>query len=560
MKQWIIQNSDPHLSAEEKLLLNRGLLDANEIQKFIESDVTTGLHDPYLLKDMKKAVERIKSAIHKQEKVIIFGDYDVDGISGTALLYNVLRELGALVSYRLPHRVEDGYGLSDKFIHTFHEIGANLVITVDCGISCKKQIALAAELGIDVIITDHHTVPAAIPEHAVAILHPLQPDCLYPFKGLTGSGVAFKLASALLAEKYNGEELNRQIFSYIDLASLGTVADIGPLIDENRIIVKNGLRALRKSRWPGLSLLLEYAGVDPDRKLDTTTIGFKIGPRINAAGRIDSPYYSLQLLIQEQAGEKGNSLARHLNELNVKRQDMVIKAMEEAEREYQNNHQGLNIIIAYSSEWHVGILGLIAGRLAEKYHLPTMILHDFGDRLVASARSPEYFNLVKAITHCKEVLEHFGGHAQAAGFSLSKEKLPEFIKLMIDYTNQEVAGKEHPHTLQIECELKPDELQMNLLDFLEKLEPFGQANEEPKFLISQVKIKNTKLFGKEQNHLAFTAYKDEKSWPVVAFKMSEEYRKLRPHQTIDLICRLEKNTWRDKTELRLQAVDFKIAE
>ena len=361
-KQWRIKNEDQSLGVAEKLLANRGMVEKTQIQAYLYPS-RKSFHNPFLMKDMEKAVQRIKKAIANKEKIMIFGDYDVDGISGTAILFQTLKTMGARVSYRLPHRVKDGYGLSNAFVEEFAKVGANLVITVDCGISCANQIELAKSHGIDIIVTDHHTIPEKFPDLAHAILHPRQPGCDYPFKGLTGAGVAFKLASALITDKYDGEEKENFLFSLMDLASLGTVADIGPIQDENRIIVKYGLEALQDTKWVGLKYLKAQAGIEPNTKLNIATIGFRIGPRINAAGRIDHPYYALQLLLSTaEEEEKGKLLAEHLEKLNHTRQQMVFKALEEAEAQYLNRKSD-KVFVAWSPDWHVGILGLIAGKI-----------------------------------------------------------------------------------------------------------------------------------------------------------------------------------------------------
>jgi single-stranded-DNA-specific exonuclease len=575
-KNWNIKNADPEKNVIQKLLANRGLTDKDQIQAYLSPNYKKGFHNPFVMKNMDRAVERIKKAIADKEKIIIFGDYDVDGISGTAILVKTLQILGARISYRLPHRVKDGYGLSNAFVEDFAKVGVTLVITVDCGISCKNQIALAKMHGIDVIITDHHTIPESIPDQAYAILHPGQPDCNYPFKGLTGAGVALKLASALITDKFEGEERDEYLFSLFDLASLGTVADIGPLQGENRIIVKYGLEALKNTKWPGLQSLKELSGVLPDEKIDINTIGFRISPRLNAAGRIDHPYYALQLLLNDDVA-KGKLLALHLEKLNQERQQMVIKAMIEAEEQFQKDQDhlkngtnqtsnGVKIFIASSPDWHVGILGLIAAKIAEKYTMPSMILQDFGDYLVASARSPEFFNVVEALTAHRDHLEHFGGHAQAAGFNIRKEKLPGFIEAMSAYAQGKLPMATVRPSLNIDCELSADDINENLMTFLEQMEPFGVSNEQPLFLFRGVRPLLPKRVGKEQNHLHFKAEisgqnsGSVKRIPVIAFKLGEHENMLAEGSPIDLVCHLEKNDWKGTSHLQLRAVDFKAAE
>ncbi len=558
-KKWLVKNTNQHETIPEKLLANRGLVEKSQVQAYLYPNYQKGFHDPFLMKDMEKAVQRIKKAIAAHERIIIFGDYDVDGISGTAILYQTFKACGANISYRLPHRVKDGYGLSSAFVEDFARAKANLVITVDCGISCKQQIELAKNYGIDVIITDHHTVPQNFPDAAYAILHPLQPNCKYPFKGLTGAGVAYKLASALIADQFSTEERENFLFSLLDLASLGTVADIGPVQDENRIIIKYGLEALKNTRWPGLQLLKEHAGIKPDQKIDTHTIGFRIGPRINAAGRIDHPYYALQLLLNTEDDAKGKKLADHLEKLNKTRQQMVIKALEEAENQYLSQKSPAKIFIAWSADWHVGILGLIAGRIAEKYYVPCIILQDFGGYLVASARSPENFNVVEALTLHHQYLEHFGGHAQAAGLNIKKENLAKFVEAMTEYASQKLAQLVDKPAISIDSELEEKDINEDLMKFLEQMEPFGPANAQPLFLIKNVRHKFAKRVGKDQNHLSFQAYlnnNEKNKMAVIAYGFGEHKNILEQHAELDIVCNLERNEWNGRSQLQLRVVDF----
>ncbi len=559
-KNWKIKNSDTSKNTVQKILENRGLIEPESIKTFLEASYKKGFHNPFLMKDMDKAVERIKTAISKQERIMIFGDYDVDGISGTAILMHTLKLLGARVSYRLPHRVDDGYGLSDKFIDEFIKLGVNVLITVDCGISCKNQITRGAEKGLDVIISDHHTIPQAFPDRAYAILHPMQPGCTYPFKGLTGAGVAYKLASALLTDVLDPLEREKYLYSLLDLASLGTVADLGPLKDENRIIVKYGLEAMQNTKWHGLNYLKEYAGIDSTTKLDISVIGFRIGPRINAAGRIDHPYYALQLLLQDEPGEKAKLLAEHLEKLNQKRQQMVTQAIEEVENYFLQQQSNQKIYIAWSPNWHVGILGLLASKIVDKYGRPCIVLQDLGDHLVASGRCPENFNMTQALASQSRFLDSFGGHAQAAGFNLKKEHLEDFAKAMTIYAEEKL--KEHHVTqdLNIDCELQEDDINTNLLSFLEQLEPFGIGNEQPNFLLRNISPLELKKVGKERQHLYFQAQYGNKKFPVIAFKFGAHEDLLRQGKGVDLVCNVSKNEWRGTTHIQLKCVDFREHE
>lgn len=543
-KKWIIKNSDKSKNILDKILENRGLLKNKKI---------TTLHDPFLFRDMKKAVKRVNKAIKNEERIIIFGDYDVDGITGTAILFNLLKKLNAKVSYRLPHRVNDGYGLSEKFIDEFIKKEVKLLVTVDCGISCNRTIKKAHESNIDVIITDHHSIPENIPKNALAILHPKEKNSGYPFKELTGAGVALKFAEALIKEnKYDPKEIN----CFIDLAALGTVADLGPLKDENWLIVKKGLENLTKTKWLGLKKIMQFASIKENEVLDSSAISFRIAPRINAAGRISDPYLALSLLLQEDE-EKATSLGSKLEELNTLRQSMTADIFKEVEELLSKTPTLPYVLIAENSSWHIGVLGLIAGKLVEKYARPAIIMQDFGDILVASARSPEYFNIIEAITNFNKYLINFGGHAQAAGFNLKKENLPIFKEKFEKYTEEKLKNIELKPTLEIDCEIENNEINFNLLETLETLKPFGVENKRPAFLLQNITPQLISNVGKEKEHLKFTVIINNKELNVIAFHFGKFTENLRKHKSIDLVFHLDKNHWNNKDFLQLQALDFR---
>lgn len=558
-KKWNIKNKAKDKDPISKILENRGLDSPEKVQSFLKTSYKKGLHNPFLMKDMHQAIDRVKKAIASKEKIMVFGDYDVDGISGTAIMVHTLKMLGARVSYRLPHRLEDGYGLSNRFVEEFAKLGVSVLITVDCGVSCANQVAYAASRNIDVIITDHHTIPEQFPDKAFAVLHPLRKGDEYPFKGLTGAGVAFKFACALVTDAHAKQEREKFLYSLLDLASLGTVADLGPLVGENRVIVKYGLEALRNTNWPGLNYLKEHSGIELDTKLDITDIGFKLGPRINAAGRIDTPYYALQLLLYDQPNEKGKVLAQHLEKLNQKRQQMVIQALQEAENDFAESAKSEKIFIAWNPRWHVGILGLIASKIVEKYSRPAIILQDFGDYLIASARSPDSFNIVTALTEHARFLENFGGHAQAAGFNIKKANLDAFVESMTDYAEKVLQSHQTQSELNIDCELDDSDINDKLLNFLEQMEPYGIGNEQPKFLIRNLAPDAVKKVGKENHHLHFQVMGATRRLPVIAFKFGDFEHVLKEGK-IDLVCYLSKNTWKGYTQIQLRAIDFRKSE
>lgn len=540
-KKWEILNvSDAPLRT--KLLKNRGLEKSAEIEEFLEPEKYGKFHDPYKFEDMEKVFKRIHAAIEKKERVIVFGDYDVDGITSAAILVKTLAKLGANVSYRLPHRVSDGYGLKEKFVREFIKLGVGLVITVDCGISCGAEIELAHKNGIDVIVTDHHAIPASPPKKAFAIIHPLYSG--YPFKDLTGAGIAFKLAQALTEDACD----------FLDLAAMGTVADIGLLTGENRLIVKRGLMRLAKTNFTGLQSLKELAGIK-DGEVGTREIGYRIGPRINAAGRIDSPYFALQLLLNEDE-EKGKRLARKLEDLNTKRQDMMQKAFCEAGQYFENNKEF--ILIKEDKDWHVGIIGLIAGKLTEKYGLPSIILQDLGGHLTASARSPEHFNIIEALTLHSKYLTYFGGHAQAAGFEISKKKYGAFKKALEKYAKKKLDGKDLRPVLKIECEIGDYDVNEKTLDLINSMEPFGAGNEAPKFLIKDIEVESIKGVGKNKSHLKISAFKNKHKLDIIAFQFGEYINEIRGHKKIDAVVSLENNTKEGYEGIQVKAVDLQM--
>ncbi len=546
-KKWVIKNHDVQKTVFERLLENRGLNDLREITEF---------HDPFLFTEMKKAIERIDLAIKKQQRVIVFGDYDVDGISGTAILVRILKKIKANVSYRLPNRLNDGYGLSMKFIDEFVEKKIDLVITNDCGISCRNEVAKAKEHGIDIIITDHHTIPEFKPE-AFAILHPKLPDSNYPFKELTGAGVALKLAHGLIKTYLPESEQDDYLDSLLDLATLGTIADLGSLRDENRLIVSKGLTALSNTKWVGLKKIKELASLKEGTKMSAINIGFQLAPRINAAGRIGDPYTALSLLLQEEESEKVEQLGAKLESLNKERQGMTEQAMKEAEQILLAQEKMPHILIAHSVNWHVGILGLVAGKLAEKYGRPAIIMQDFGDTLVASARSPQYFNIVEALTETKSHLMSFGGHAQAAGFNIARDKLTKFTEEISKVAANTLQNTELKTILEIDCQLSGEEIDLQLLEKIEDLQPFGVDNRKPTFVMKDLEPCFINTIGKDGSHVKFTVKNGEKKFPVIAFRMGQFIKELRQHRKIDLVFQLELHTWNDREFIQLQALDFK---
>lgn len=555
-KQWRILSNDPALTLLEKLLINRGIDSDDHVTQYLNPDFNK-MHDPYLMHDMDKAVALIKDAIKNDERIVVYGDYDVDGITGTAILVLLLQSLGAEVSYRLPHRVEDGYGLTTAKIEEMAEVGTDLIITTDCGIACTEEVKLAKKLGMKIIITDHHTVPEQTPEEADAILHPKKTNCNYPFSELTGAGVAFKLADALIKEFLPITEHETELRKYADLATLGTVADLGPLVGENRIIVKEGLKQIKNTDWIGLKHLQEICGIREGEDVHTNHVSYRLSPRLNAAGRLESAYIALQLFLSE--GDSALAKAQKLETINKERQRLTELIMKEAEHIVKKQKRE-KILIAYHPSWHPGLIGIIAGRLANKMSKPTIIMEERDNAYVGSARGPEYFNLVDALGNNSKYLENFGGHVQAAGFTLPKENKDLFIHSMQVHAREMLGEDEVYPELEIDAELLSKDINTNTIDQVNRLRPFGMKNNRPVFLIKGVYLQNMRRVGHERKHLLGKARIDTNDFKFIAFNMGDKHKQVPEFTRVDLACHLDISTYNGRNDIELHVVDFKISQ
>lgn len=556
-KKWIIKSSSGAKPILDILLENRGISSDEDKEKFLLTDKINNFHDPFKMNGMKCAVERINEAVKNNEKIMIFGDYDVDGISSAAILFYVLNKIEAQSSIRLPHREKDGYGLSKKFIDEFENLKVGLVITVDCGISCADEISYAKQKGIDVIITDHHQIPEKFPNDAYTILHPKIKDSGYPFAELTGAGVALKVAQAILLNNFSEEETNEEVEKLTELAALGTIADLGVLHGENRLIVKEGLQSIKNTKWPGIQILKNLAGVTDD--VSTHTIGFQIAPRINAAGRIGDPYSALKLLISTD-NDSLYQYGKELDELNQRRQKMTLESFEEVYKVFDEKRKNADtpyILIAENENWHVGILGLSAAKIAENFGRPAVIMQDLGTILVGSARSIEAFNVLEAIAAAKDYLINFGGHKEAAGFTVKKENLNKFKEIITKYAEEKLRDADLRPTLEIECEIKKENLSEQFVDEVQKLKPFGVRNPRPLFVLKNVKPMFVEGVGKNRDHLKFDAIIEDKTMPAIGFRLGCHIDSMRNCDEIELACYIDFNVWNGNRKLQLEIVDFR---
>ena len=525
----------------EEVLLERFSGDPSVLSKTIND-----LHDPYLMKDMDKAIDRLKLAKNNGEKVMIFWDYDVDGVTSTSLLMHVFKKIGMLVSYRLPHRVHDGYGLKKKFVDECVELWVDLMITVDCGSRDREIVSYAKEVWIDIIITDHHSVPEEMPDDAIAFINPNRPDCDYPCKGLAGAGVAFKVVCAL-SQKYMSENESKQyITESIDITAIGTVADCMQLVWENRIIVTEGLRQLKHSRSQWIRTLIEDRR---DEDLDGDIFGFHIGPRLNAAGRMDTPYTAVNLILNN--GESLPDTLAQIESLNELRKSKTSEFVEYALEDVDPEN---NIIIYHSPDISHGIIGIVAWRLTEKYYKPSIVLIDEWDKLVASCRAPEYFSIVDVLEKYKEYLIAFWGHKQAAGFSISKEKFPEFQeKITAELNTQDFSW--YKKEIHVDKAIKLDEIGFKLIDRTMKFKPFGMGNPKPLFLIKDYELEGVKFLWKWRDHLRLES---RYGFKIFAFGMGEYYEQIKGIQTCDIICELAEDNWQGKRGIMIRVVDMLV--
>ncbi len=552
-KRWhLLHETNGTTSVFDMLLENRQIEDKDG---FLHPNFETDLHNPFLMADMEKAVERLKYALQQQQRVMIIGDYDADGITGTAMLYETFKKIGLQhLICRLPHRIHDGYGFQPHFVNEAVRDKVDLIVTVDNGVSSYDAIRQAKDSGIDVIVCDHHTVSGALPP-ADAILHPKLDRGDYPFHDLTGVGVAFKLAQALCPRLLSSQEAEKFLKWSLDLVAIGTVADCATVTGENRTLIKYGLIVIEKTRRPGLRNILNLClGKNPI--YDSTLIGFRIAPRINAAGRLSHPETSLKLLITENVLE-ADVLARELQELNVKRQERTLQAVAQAKEQLWKDILHEKILIASNKDWHPGIVGLISGRLTEEYHRPSIIFHEReDDTLVASARSIEGFNIVQAIAGQKDLLIRYGGHSQAAGCSLTHENYRAFSDNMKTVANDALSEEHLSATVDIDCELTPEQLTLTLKRELDALEPHGIGNERPVFLLRGLPIKRINTVGSGGAHVQFWFDAPGKVLKGIAFQQGHLAKKLSDGDVVNVACRLQESNWNGETSVEIEVVDI----
>ena len=556
-KRWTLSDFPPIGFARElgftpfqaHLLYNRGVHSAEDAELFLNSDRRL-LNDPALLPDMDKAVSRLRRAIDDGEHIGVFGDFDADGITGTALLLTALQEFGLRVTPYIPHRVDEGHDLKPDAIHRLHEKGISLLITVDCGANADTGVDMASGLGIDTIITDHHSLLPTRP-NAHALINPRHPDSRYPFGDLTGVGMAFKLIEALYESM--GLDWPEHLLEFV---ALGTVADVGPLTGENRFLVKRGLERINDTNNPGIRALVDNARMKMGA-LDTESLSFGIIPRINVAGRLGSAGISLELLTAGNA-DVARSLAGEIEGKNRERQELTRRAVSEAEQQIEERDEAPPILIVKSPDWIVGVLGLIAGRLSENYYRPAIAVSMGEETSRASARSIPEFNIVTALRQNAHLFDQHGGHPQAAGFTIPTASLPCLEESLERIAAERLDGQELAPSLDIDCEVQLAVFTPQNFDFIQSLAPFGAGNPAPAFLTRGLRVLEARRVGSGGRHLRMRLAQRGATIGAIAFNLGHKVNETRG--AIDAVYSVGLDTWGKYPKLQLTVQDLRAAQ
>ncbi|MBR5440390.1 MAG: single-stranded-DNA-specific exonuclease RecJ, partial [Prevotella sp.] len=540
-----------------QLLIRRGITTESAAKRFFRPQLAD-LINPFLMKDMDVAVDRLNDAIGRKERILVYGDYDVDGCTAVALVYKFLRQFYSNIDYYIPDRYDEGYGVSRKGVEYAHDTGVKLVIILDCGIKAIHEIAYAKSLGIDFIICDHHVPDETMPE-AVAILNPKRPDDAYPFKHLSGCGVGFKFMQAFA--KNNGFPFSRLV-PLLEFCAVSIAADIVPVTDENRILAYHGLRQLNQNPSIGLKAIIDICGLN-DRELSMSDIVFKIGPRINASGRMENGKESVDLLIEKDFPTAFN-MAKHINEYNEQRKDIDKQMTEEANQivERLESQQHRSSIVLYDEGWKKGVIGIVASRLTEIYFRPTVVLTRDGQFATGSARSVTGFDIYAAIKSCRDLLVNFGGHTYAAGLTLRWDDIPTFRQRFQQYVDEHIEPEQTEANLDIDAILDFKDINKRLHNDLKRFSPFGPGNQKPMFCTTGVYDYGTsKVVGREQEHIKLELV-DSKSSNVVngiAFGQSASARYIKSKRAFDIAYTLEDNIFK-RSQVQLQIEDIRPRE
>ena len=540
-----------------QVLFNRGLADVERAKEFLNRQWDHD--DPFKLKGMNEAVTGLRRAIRAGDPIAVYGDFDADGVTATVLLVETLQALGAEVQPYIPHRVDAGYGLHIDALDDLAAQGVRLVITVDCGIRAVKEVAHAKTRGLEIIVTDHHSVREPLPP-ALSVIDPKQPDCRYPYDEMAGVGIAYKLAQALLRANDRVPIIqpvaNLVEDDLLDLVALGTVADLAPLREENRVLVHRGLEKINEGQRPGLTSLIQRSGFQLGR-VDAAAIGFGLGPRINAAGRLADAMTAYRLLVAQYPGE-ADKLADELDQLNRHRQRVTAETQERAREMALADGIDTPLLFAASSEFLEGVVGLAAGRLCDEFYRPAVVVSVGETTSRGSARSIPEFHITEALDRCEDLLVRHGGHAAAAGFTVDNSKLELLAERIKNLAAEALADRTLQPTLVIDAQIGLGELNRKLYDWLTKLEPFGYANRAPVFLTRRLRAIDGRAVGAKRSHLKLLVSDGRTRWDAIAFGQAHWLNRIPGH--VDVAYHLELNKWNRHERLQLNIQDLRPSE
>lgn len=538
-----------------QVLYNRGVTTPEQVNAFLEPEALIG--NPFQMRGMNEAVERLRRAIRNGERIAVYGDFDVDGVTATALLVQTLESLGALVLPYIPHRIDEGYGLNQEALKQLLDQRVSVVVTVDCGVRSLPEVAYGKEIGLDMIVTDHHAPGDDLPD-AFAVINPKQKLCSYPSKELSGAGIAFKLAQALLRVDGRVPLGTNQVRitdeALVDLAALGTVADLVALVGENRALVKRGLAQLRQCERPGIQALMRQAALRPE-VVDTGTIGYVLGPRLNAAGRLEHALMAFTLLTTQYPGE-ADDLAQKLEATNRERQRLTNEMATKAREAILSQIDSERLLFTADPEFPEGIIGLVASRLAEEFYRPAIAVHCGPDESRGSARSINEFNIVDALDECQDLLVRHGGHSMAAGFTVRNESLSELERRLKEIARRQLGDSELVASLSVDAEARLSDMTWDLQRALEQLAPFGYGNREPLFVSRGVAVRDFKAVGTE--HLKLLLGDGQVAWDAIAFRQAAWIGSL--PRRIDIAYHLEARPFNNEPRLQLNIKDLQGSE
>lgn len=567
-KRWAIKNRGDEevvnrLASELRInkflvnmLVQRGITSYEEARRFFRPSLEN-LHDPFLMKDMDKAVERISTAFANKEHILVYGDYDVDGTTAVSLVYTFLKGLSGNIGYYIPDRYKEGYGISMQGIDWAKENGYTLIIALDCGIKSNDKVDYARSLGVDFIICDHHRPGSELP-NAVAVLDPKRNDCPYPYKELSGCGIGFKLVQAFA--QMNHVPFN-QLEQYLDLVAISIAADIVPITGENRILAYFGLARLNKEPRPGVKAILELSGIKKD--LTVNDVVFTIAPRINAAGRIEHGVKAVELLIQKKE-DLANFLGDDINEQNITRKNLDQLITDQAIQQLENDpsHLKRKSTVVYNPEWHKGVIGIVASRLTDRYYRPTIVLTRSNGLVSGSARSVKDFDVYNAIESCSDLLEQFGGHMYAAGLTMKEENVEAFRKRFEKIVNETITDRMLVREIEIDEELSLKDITPSFFRILKQFAPFGPGNMSPIFITQDVRDNGRgRVVG--NNHLKLSLTQEDfqhNMFDGIAFQLGHHHPQVEQCQSFDIVYHIEENTFNGRTTLQLNIKDLKFSK